>query len=268
MMQDSQFRQLLDHFNYSWAGFRKVRKGAKKRLTRHMQAVGCNGVEAYIAAITDNADTRLVFKHCMTVSISRFFRDRDLWEILQERVLPKLAQTSSQTINVWFAGCAAGEEVYSFKIIWEQFRNSRLQIPELQILATDLNPKNLHRAKAANYPNSSLREVPEKIRKHYFEKYSRGRYRLSSDLKKGIDWRIHDLFSEPPGCRFNLIFLRNNLLTYYHDQIKISAFKQVTKSLFATGFLIIGSHEKPPIEGEDLRQFEESPFIYQNQVPI
>jgi chemotaxis methyl-accepting protein methylase len=267
-MHDSQFRQLLDHFNYSWAGFRKVRKGVKKRLARHMQTVNCRGVNAYITAIEKNDTIRQNFKYCMTVSISRFFRDRELWEILQNRILPLLFQTSSQTLQIWFAGCAAGEEVYSFKILWEQFQNSHAQKPKLHILATDLNPAYLSRAQTAIYPTSSLREVPENIQKQNFKKFSRGRYGLKSYLKKGIEWQVHDLFSELPATRFQLIFLRNNLLTYYDDCIKIPTLKLVTQSLFPGGFLIIGNHEKPPIENKDLKQFDESPFIFQSQVPI
>jgi len=267
-MHDSQFHQLLDHFDYSWSGFRKVRKGIKKRLARHMQAVNCYNVDAYIAAIEKSDDVRQDFKHRMTVSISRFFRDRSLWDFLQDRMLPTLSQNSSPSIQIWFAGCAGGEEVYSFKILWEQIRNLHLRLPDLQILATDLNLDNLQRAQIAVYSQSSLREVSEKIRKHYFEKYSRGRYRLHSDFKKEIDWQIHDLLSEPPQSHFNLIFLRNNLLTYYVDSVKIPAFIQMTKSLLPGGFMIIGKHEKPPIETDFLKQFEESPFIYQAQLPI
>ena len=81
-MHDSQFRQVLDHFNYSWAGFRKVRKGVKKRLARHMLAVNCHAIDTYITAIENNDDVRQKFEHCMTVSISRFFRDRGLWDVL------------------------------------------------------------------------------------------------------------------------------------------------------------------------------------------
>ncbi len=267
-MHDGHFRQILDHFGYSWAGFRRVRKGVKKRLARHMQTVNCHGVNAYIAAIEKNDIVRQDFRYCMTVSIGRFFRDRGLWEVLQSRILPLLSQTSSQTLQIWFAGCAAGEEVYSFKILWEQFQKSHVQTPRLQILATDLNPAYLYRAQAAVYPKSSFREVPEKIQKQNFEKFSRGRYRLNSNFKKGIEWRIHDLLSEPPDNRFHIIFLRNNLLTYYDDCIKIPTFKLVTKSLLPGGFMIIGSHEKAPIEDEDLSPFEEISCILQSQGPI
>ena len=262
-MHDSQFRQLLDRFNYSWTGFRRVRKGVKKRLARHMHAVNCHAIETYIAAIENYEDVRQGFERCMTVSISRFYRDRNLWDTLQNRILPLLSQKSSQAIQIWFAGCAGGEEVYSFKIIWDQYRNRHVQAPDLRILATDLNPDNLDRAQSAIYPKSSLREVAENIRTEYFTKVSRGRYQLGSNLKEGIKWRVHDLRSEPPGFRFNLIFLRNNLLTYYADNLKTPAFKKIIRGLFPTGFLVIGRHEKIPIEAVNLMQYKDSPFIYQ-----
>lgn len=264
-MKDMQFRQILNRFGFSWTGYRRVRKGVKKRLARHMQDMRCRNIAEYIGAIEKNREARLQFENLMAVSISRFFRDRGLWEILQERILPLLAQKTSQTIKVWSAGCAAGEEVYSFKILWEGLRKSDTHIPDICILATDISPSYLDRAKTAVYPRSSLREVPEKIRSTCFEIFSRGSYALISGMKDGIVWQIHHLLSEPPCIAFDLIFLRNNLLTYYGDEVKIPAITKVVNRLSPGAFLIIGSHEKIPVEVVDLKPWEESAIIFHKQ---
>ena len=107
-MEDTQFRQLLDRFGFSWAGYCRVRKGVKKRLARHMHEIRCRNIEEYIEAIERQRKERIQFERLMTVSISRFFRDRKLWEIMQGGMLPLLAQNTSQVIHVWSAGCASG----------------------------------------------------------------------------------------------------------------------------------------------------------------
>ncbi len=62
---------------------------------------------------------------------------------------------------------------------------------------------------------------------------------------------------------FHLIFLRNNLLTYYQDELKKTAFKKVIYSLATGGFLIIGAHEKIPLGTPELLPFSRHPLIFQ-----
>ena len=265
-MHDTQFRQLLDHFGYSWSGYRRVRKGVKKRLVRHMHAIGYPNVDAYIAAIKGDADLRHKFELCMTVSISRFFRDRGLWEILQSEILPILIQQRSQNLKIWSAGCASGEEVYSFRILWEQMRDLQKNLPSLEILATDMHPDYLRRARMAVYPRSSLREITDTTRNAFFEKHGRARYHLIPSLKEKIIWQVHDLLLNPPEDSFDLIFLRNNLLTYYADQIVYHAFSGIINHLVPGGFLVIGGHEKLPMGFNQLIPFGGTTTIFQRQL--
>ncbi len=260
-MDDFQFRRLLDRFGFSWAGYAKVRKGVKKRLARHMQEMACQNMGDYIQAVESDAQVRLQFERLMTVSISRFFRDRRLWQSMQGEVLPILAK-APHSLKVWSAGCASGEEVYSFKMLWVDMQESFASLPDLNILATDLCPQYLERARAAVYPPSSLREVPETIRSAYFEIIEKGKYAVRSWVKTGIAWQVHDLLSGAPGTSFDLIFLRNNLLTYYTDQAKIPSVLRVVDSLAQGGFLVIGSHERMPVETSDLERWEDTKYVF------
>ena len=264
-MEDKQFQLLLDRFGFSWTGYRKVRKGVKKRLARHMRELHCGNIENYIEALQKDQATRLQFERLMTVSISRFFRDRGFWEIMREDILPLLAQNAPRAIKVWSAGCASGEEVYSLKILWEGLRKSCSHISSFNILATDMNPAYLERAKAAVYTRSSLREVPKAIRSTCFKIVPGGRYALRSGMKDGIVWQVHHLLSDPPESPFDLIFLRNNLLTYYVDEVKIPALTKVVNRIVPGGFLVIGSHESMPVELFDLKPWGGSAIIFHKQ---
>ena len=114
-MNDQQFRQLLNRYEFSWTGYRKVRKGVKKRIHRYMTFIGCITMADFLVELDKNNDIRHHCEYLMTVSISRFFRDRGFWQDFKERILPKFMDADKEKIKFWSAGCACGEEVYSFK---------------------------------------------------------------------------------------------------------------------------------------------------------
>jgi len=262
-MDDQQFRQLLDRFGYSWEGYRKVRKGVKKRISRHMQQLRCRTIDEYFSSLDRDEEVR---KHCeclMTVSVSHFFRDRLLWKIIEDQILPMIIKENSKKVKFWSAGCACGEEVYSFKILWESLRVSFDRMPELEIWATDMNPVYLRRAREGIYPLSSLKEVRQALREIYFTLYIKeGLSRIALSLKKGILWKVHNLLFGLGELNFQIIFLRNSILTYYNDDLKQSAFRKVIDSLAQGGFLIIGSHEELPILSKDLLPFGGQSYIF------
>ena len=231
-----------------------------------MQETGCQSVGEYIEAVERDPEVRRRFECSMAVSISRFFRDRELWAgLLKGRILPELAGRANRTVKAWSAGCASGEEPYSLKMLWGEIGRSAAPLADLALLATDLCPESLERAKEAVYPQSSLREVPEPFRSVCFERMERGKVAVSPWVREGISWQVQDLLSDPPGTAFDLVFLRNNLLTYYRDEIKIPALRKVVDSLAPGGFLIVGRRERLPVERADLRVWGESGYVFQKR---
>ena len=229
-----------------------------------MQQLGCGYTASYLLALEGDERLRIDCERLLTVSISRFFRDIGLWRELEDRIFPRLIEKNRERIKVWSAGCACGEEVYSIRMLWEGLKGRFPRLPALDLLATDKNPVYLDRAKAGLYPASSLREVPESFRSRYFETRREGtHFIVTSSLKKDISWMEHDLLTDPPDRGFHLILLRNNLLTYYEDQLKGPAIQRVVRVLDDNGFLVIGSHEKLPMRLPELIIFDRSGSIFQ-----
>jgi chemotaxis protein methyltransferase CheR len=56
------------------------------------------------------------------ISISRFYRDRDVFNHLRDILLPDAARASQVRgdgqFRIWSAGCASGEEPYTIAMIW------------------------------------------------------------------------------------------------------------------------------------------------------
>jgi len=63
--------------------------------------------------------------------------------------------------------------------------------------------------------------------------------------------------------KFQIILLRNNLLTYYREGRRTPAFLTVLDSLDDGGFFIIGSHEKLPCQNHTLLPFKGCSYILQ-----
>ena len=112
------------------------------------------------------------------ITISRFYRDRGVFELLAHEVLPTLAaraiKRGSDSLEVWSAGCASGEEPYTLAIIWELELAS--QFPVAARFASSpptSHPAMLARARRACYPAGSLRELPERWRAAAFAQRER-----------------------------------------------------------------------------------------------
>ncbi len=263
-MDDAQFKILLTYLGLSWQGYRKVRKGVKKRISRHLQELGCRNVSEYLLALKDPV-VRGTCDELMTVSISRFFRDPRLWEVLASEILPELLAANNDRLMIWSAGCACGEEVYTLKMLWDSL-GSTCNLPKLHITATDINPICLERAHIADYPPSSLRQTPARFLPRYFqEDPASGRFTVKAFLKSDIEWRLHKLGDDPPGLYFHIIFLRNNLLTYYQDPFRSAVFKQIMDCLVKDGLLIMGCHEKLPLEMKDLLPHPLLPYVFKKR---
>ena len=263
-MNDRQFSQLLDWYGLSWSGYRKVRKGVKKRIGRHMQRLGCRRMEEYLLALEKYPALRTQTQCLLTVCISRFFRDVGLWQLLEEQVLPRMIAKVSDTVKVWSAGCACGEEAYSLRMLWNTARSRLDSPPKLLLWATDINPEALAKAQTGMYSASSLKELPASWRASYFKATNPSTYAISDLLREGTRWKLHNLLSDdPPEMDFHIILLRNNLLTYYTEEVQRPAFRNVVRSLKPGGLLIIGAHERLPGESPELLPLPSQRYIFE-----
>jgi chemotaxis protein methyltransferase CheR len=264
-MRDDQFREILGVFGLSWDGYRRVRRGVKKHLRAHMVALGSRSVKAYLERLEGDGQAREEAERLMTVSMSRFFRDKGLWQALEFGVLPGLVGCGEDRIRVWSAGCACGEEAYSLRIVWQALCDRCGRLPDLELWATDANRSFLEKARDGIYGPGSLKELPDEWRASHFSRVPGGdRFSFSGALKEGIRWRVHDLVrEEPPASGFHLVLLRNNLLTYYEKKLQVPAFQRIVSALRPGGVLILGKKERLPGECGALVPLTHCPYAFE-----
>src|SRR5690554_3682905 len=100
-------------------------KCIRSRIGVRMRARGITEVADYTAFLDSEPQEFDQLIRALTINVSKFFRNPEVWQILEDRVVPDLfARPGVQ--NLWSAGCACGEEPYSLSILiheWAEREN-------------------------------------------------------------------------------------------------------------------------------------------------
>lgn len=256
----------LPRIDLHWPGFRKVRRQVCKRLRQRMKDLQLDDFAAYKARLeADRAEWR-VFDDCCHITISRFFRDRGVFELLRRCVLPNMAARAKREgrgVRIWSAGCASGEEPYTLKILWDlEIANSYPDV-SLSILATDIDETMLARARAACFEKTSLHELPPHLIQQAFERAD-DHFCIRSRHRDKVEFAHQDLRTEAPRSRFDLILCRYVAFTYFAPSLQQRVLTQMLEQLLPGGYLVIGTHERLPGAVPTLTPLKGAPQIFRS----
>ena len=238
----------LPQLEMQWSGFRKVHKQVCKRIKRRIKSLGLGNVEDYKNyLISHEAEWNLLDEMCR-ITISRFYRDWDVFDFLTDELLPTLARqasTENRPLRCWTAGCASGEEPYTLALI--AYFNLEKQFPDLDfnIVATDIDAHLLHRAKIGCFSLGSLKGLSEEWLNEAFVKKDQ-QYCILNAIAKNVDWMQQDIRKSQPSGRFDLILCRYLVATYFDSSLQIAVFNRLSNLLRSGGYLILGRKEILP----------------------
>jgi chemotaxis protein methyltransferase CheR len=238
-----------------WAGFRRVRRQVCRRIARRLRELELPDASAYRSYLEKHPGEWTALDGLCRITISRFYRDRGIFDFLGEQVLPVLAEAAvaqgSQEVLCWSAGCASGEEPYSLKILWAHRVGPRFPQLRLRITATDADATLLDRARSGRFPESSLRDLPDVWRASAFAR-SGSSFRLRTGLREGIEFGLSDLRRELPPGPFHLVLCRNLAFTYFDDSLQREILSRLVARILVGGALVIGAHESLPAGSKEL----------------
>ena len=245
MLFDEFLREVAPSFGLQWRPFK--RRGIERKVKERIAQIGLSHFEEYLLKIKKDPKEQNHLLKILKITISRFFRDREVFHAIEYSIIPTLLQEENKKdFKIWSIGCASGEEPYSLSILWkEKFEKIWPQI-HLSILATDIDENLLERAEKARYKKSSLKEVPEDILKNYF-KMDNGFYVLDQVIRESVTFKKHDIVREEPFYGMDMVFCRNLAFTYFSKAIQIDMLKKIFGSLRGKGYLVIGKDESLPL---------------------
>jgi chemotaxis protein methyltransferase CheR len=214
----------------------------KTRIGRLMMAARTDTIEAYLAVLEDRSQPESwnALLRELTVPESYFFRDVVQFQHLEKTVFPDLfgSLPPDEIVNIWCAGCAAGEEPYSVAILADRLG----VLDRVRILATDICEATLERAATAVYRSWSFRDVDPMLIRRYFLPVPTGRRPLEH-IRRVVTFRRHNLTdrSGPSGQGTVSLVLCRNVLIYFETTAIPRVGTMLAEQLTPGGWLVTGA---------------------------
>lgn len=221
-----------------------------RRIGRRMQVNGIATMAGYLDCLRTRPGEAGALLQDLLISVTNFFRDPGYFEALDAH-LQRLVQGKSgaDTLRVWVAGCATGEEAYSIAMMLTEHARSLDAAPMLQIFATDLDDAAIRAARDGFYPAAIESDVSAERLRRFFVR-ERGGYRVRRELRESVLFAVHDLLKDSPFSRLDLVSCRN-LLIYLNREAQHRVLDTFHFALQPGKTLFLGSAES--VDGADPR---------------
>jgi two-component system CheB/CheR fusion protein len=235
-----------------------------RRLERRMQFTQSETLSEYLDLLRSSPDETTALFNDLCITVTSFFRDPTAFAALERIVIPKLVEKHDLVdgIRVWVTGCSTGEEAYSVAMLLREHVEDMDDPPDIQIFATDIHEKSFTFAREGLYPDTIAGDVPEARLRRFFTREPGG-YRVKKEIRELVLFATHDLLSDPPFMRLDLVTCRN-LLIYLGPDAKRRAMSVFHFGLRNGGFLFLGTSETPDVTPKLFASVDKKERIYQS----
>ncbi|MGE3959692.1 MAG: chemotaxis protein CheB [Vicinamibacterales bacterium] len=237
--------QLLDLLGRTTAvDFSHYKRGTVlRRITRRLAATGCQTLTEYLDMARQSPTELDHLRRDLLISVTRFFRDVDVFKALETSILPDLvrAAPAREPFRVWVPACATGEEAYSLAMLLTEVIERDGRPLELRLLATDIDRVALETASAGVYGRGIEADVTPDRLARFFESRD-GHYTVRRELRQAVVFAPHDITGDPPFTRISLVSCRN-LLIYLDQTLQQRVLAAFRFALRSGGVLVLGPSE-------------------------
>jgi two-component system, chemotaxis family, CheB/CheR fusion protein len=217
-----------------------------RRIERRLSLAQSANIDEYVRRLRHDHDELDTLYRDLLIGVTHFFRDEDVFRMLEDRVLPDLLEQGArdQAVRLWVAGCATGEEAYSLAItLQDVMRKVGVGDGErpVKIFATDVHRGSLERAARAIYDAEAVARVSPERLERYFLRFGDA-YQVAPDIRKMIVFAQHNVMRDAPFTRVDLVTCRN-LLIYLQPAAQNKALALFHFALKRGGRLLLGPSE-------------------------
>ena len=217
-----------------------------RRIARRTAVHGLPSMHAYAEFLRANTqELDLLFKE-MLIGVTSFFRDPEVWQDLQQKVMPELIERhagEAGAMRAWVVGCSTGEEAYSLAMAFIEAVET-LPEPgrcELKIFATDLNADAIAAARSGRFAATIANDLtPERLARFFIARPDG--YLIDKRVRDMVLFAQHDVIMEPPFTRLDILSCRN-LMIYFGSELQRRLVPLFHYSLRPGGALLLGSSE-------------------------
>jgi chemotaxis protein methyltransferase CheR len=241
--------------------------------------LGIGDATTYLTLLQDNRDELQTLIEGLTIGETYFARNPPQIRALAELVLPSLLARGDHRIRIWCAGCSTGEEPYTVALLLAKLlalntanttntANTRKPAKwDVRIIGTDINSSALAAAREGRYGSRAVSLLDDEDLLRYFERDGNG-WRVGDELRSLVEFRQHNLTSDPPpAARLDLVLCRN-VLIYFERRQMLDVVDGMHAALIPGGWLLLGHSETlwRIYDGFELVRHEDA-FLYRRRPP-
>jgi len=219
------------------------------RLAKRLRALMLESFGEYcdLVASPQGRNERYEMLAALTTNVTSFFREGHHFEHLKQCVLPKLLDGARKggSVRFWSAACSSGQEPYSIALTILPLMPDAASY-DVKILATDIDPHIVAKAREGQYNSDALENVPIEARRKYFSRASGSEslWNISSEVKQLVAFKELNLTRDwPIKKQFDGIFCRN-VVIYFDESTQQRIWSRFLPKLRPGGWLYIGHSER------------------------
>lgn len=214
-----------------------------RRILRRIGVRGVGSLREYADAIAVDAEEAAVLSRDFLISVTSFFRDPEAFDALEQTVIPRLfaGKGASDTVRVWVAGCATGEEAYSVGMLLCEHADRLNEPPRLQVFASDIDAEAIRIARDGRYGEVVVASVSPQRMQRFFVSDGPD-FRAKKELRDIVLFARHNLLQDAPFSQLDLVTCRN-LLIYLRRDAQYTVLRTLHFALRRDGHLMLGSSE-------------------------
>lgn len=231
-------RMIKEHAGLDCSGYRD--EYLKRRFEIRLRSTGATTYSKYILYLNKHPEEFTQLLNDLTINYTTFFRDTDVYESLEKKILPRLL-LSAHPVKIWSAGCASGEEPYSLSILVHKLLGKRIKVHPVSIIASDIDKDALAKAQRGFYQAKQLSTMSQMMIDQFFDKQDDG-YAVKEFLKEIIHFEQFDLMSKPLHQNLDLILCRN-VMIYFSKEGQQHIHMNFFHALRDGGYMITGKSE-------------------------
>lgn len=215
----------------------------RRRIAVRMRARGAHRYRDYEALLRRDAQEYQRLLDTVTINVSKFYRNPEVWQAVEQLILPTLFALDEPEVRIWSAGCAGGEEPYTVAMMLQEYaeRNHKTtRLDRFRIRATDIDRESLAAAARGEYADFAFTEAPAGMCPRWFE--GARRERLRAEVKERVQFGVLDLMRDPFPRDQHLVLCRN-VIIYFERDVQEHLFGRFLEALAPGGYLVLGKVE-------------------------
>nr|WP_295924821.1 CheR family methyltransferase [uncultured Dyadobacter sp.] len=215
----------------------------RRRIIRRMLLYKIETVQEYIVYLKQHPTEATILYNDLLINVTAFFRDEQTMDYLRKEILPAIIKSkpTGETVRLWVAACSTGQEAYSLAMLIMEILGDRAASVPVQIFATDLSETAIAKARLGIYARSEVKEISRRRLDRFFTKID-DHYRINKPVRDLCVFAPHNLLSDPPFSRLDLVSCRN-LLIYLDEVLQKKALATFHYALNPDGILVLGKSE-------------------------